>query len=219
MGTIKRVMGKLKAKLANEPQDLIKVSSEDTFIFVTYEVLTTWFSCDYSWCRGACCWVKHPTEKLAGGIVLPQEKDTITKVYTHLFGAMGHNINEMFDQHEGYYTTVLDAEDRCVFCGEIGCHLKGTQGTDIPVHCELYPISACYETGQGATVLRFDRLFEQWCEPSFKKGKSENVTLIEFEKRPLTRLFGERMYEQLRLVSRTLIEGFLASDGDKLDYE
>lgn len=209
-------MGKIHT---NEPQDLVKVSSGDTFIFVTYEVLTTWFCCDYSKCHGACCWVKHPTEKLAGGIVLPDEKRQIDASMLLVGSVTGPHFIHLFEKHDGYYTTALDDEDRCVFCGERGCHLKDLSTTDIPVHCELYPISACHEAEQGAMVLRFDRLFEQWCKPSLKKGKSENVTLIEFEKRPLVKLFGEQMYEQLRLVSRELLEGFLASDGDKLDYE
>lgn len=192
-------------------EKIIQVKEGDLSIFIEEGILHEWFSCGYEICQGACCWQQHPTEKLSGGLVLPSEASAIMKAKSY----RGIPISHCLEKHDGYFTTALDDNDRCVFCEEHGCGLKTASfrvkgdkfNLDIPVHCELYPLSYIHDSNMGIDVLRREHLFDFWCDKAKSRmnGVKKNITLIEFERRPLEKLFGEAMYHRLATMSRRAV--------------
>jgi hypothetical protein len=61
-----------------------------------------------------------------------------------------------------------------------------------PISCHLFPIRV---TDFSGDVLRYEKFSE--CAPALEKGKEENITIAEFCKDSLIRLYGEDWYNKL----------------------
>jgi len=61
-----------------------------------------------------------------------------------------------------------------------------------PISCHLFPIRV---TDFSGDVLRYEKFSE--CAPALEKGKENNITIAEFCKDSLTRLYGEEWYNKL----------------------
>ncbi len=61
-----------------------------------------------------------------------------------------------------------------------------------PISCHLFPIRV---TDFSGDVLRYEKFSE--CAPALEKGKEDNITIFEFCKDSLTRLYGEDWYNKL----------------------
>ena len=62
-----------------------------------------------------------------------------------------------------------------------------------PISCHLFPIRV---SNFGGDVLRFEKLQE--CEPAMENGKELDVTVAEFCREPLERLYGKNWFNQLK---------------------
>lgn len=179
---------------------------------VDSRILTTYFSCDYEKCKGACCWVTLPKVSLEGGGLTYDEAKEIRDKKISISPYCSSKYSPMVNRKpvhisgSSYYTT-LHKDGSCLFsnqekrtCALRLAHSDGKLSFPIPLHCSLYPIDM---TMDGKTVcLTFMNIFEDYCAPAFEKGKTEKVLLFEFCKDSLIRAFGEEFYRCLELLKR-----------------
>lgn len=171
---------------------------------ISDSVLTTRFACDLLKCKGACC-----VEGLAGPPVTPEEIDIIREIYPkikHRLRPEGvkvieeKGISEVWESVD-VLTCVNDKE--CVFvtfddkgiakCGIEQAYYAGEIKFQKPMSCHLFPIRVRDFFGQKAlNVVESDD-----CKPAFKKGKEENIPLVEFLTQSLVRKFGHDFTERL----------------------
>lgn len=158
-------------------------------IQVDKEILKAKFACDYDFCAGACCY--DSTFCVAGAPLTSDE--------AHLISSEVQKMNVPRNVKESPYLiagdifyTAMDKKSRCVFCDEEGCMLKKTI-VGIPSSCHLYPL--VFAKG----VLYIDNYYRaKWCKMGYKKGKKDNVLLIDFMKDAIIKTFGEAFYNALK---------------------
>lgn len=161
------------------------------------------FACDVLKCKGACC-------SLPGGRGAPlvdseieEIRETLPAVLPMLSEKKSKTI-EQFGFYEGekgdYATTCVDDID-CIFvyreneiakCAIERAFNEGKVSFRKPISCHLYPIRV---NQFGGDILRYHEISE--CKPGIKRGKSENVSVIEFVKAALVRLYGEEWFNKL----------------------
>ena len=174
-------------------------------IAVDSSLLTRKFACDLLKCKGACC-------SLPGGRgapLLDSEIPEIEAALPEVLPILSEEKRKLISE-SGFYegpkgdcaTTCVDDED-CVFvyrengiakCAVERAYNEGKVGFRKPISCHLYPIRV---SSFGGDILRYHELSE--CDPAVRKGKSENVGVIEFLKTALTRLYGEEWYNKLEI--------------------
>ncbi len=161
------------------------------------------FACDLAKCKGACC-------SIPGGRGAPLLDSEIAEIDSSLpsvlplLSAEKRKVIETEGFYEGsrgdFATTCIDDED-CVFVyrenGIAKCALEkafnnGDTGFRKPISCHLYPIRV---NRFGGDALRYHELAQ--CSPAVRKGKVENVDVIEFLKVALIRMYGEEWYGKL----------------------
>lgn len=163
------------------------------------------FACDLLKCKGACC-------SLPGGRgapLLDSEIPEIEAAIPEVLPILSQEKRRMIEKsgfYEGppgdYATTCVDDED-CVFVyrenGIAKCAIErafndGKVGFRKPISCHLYPIRV---NRFGGDILRYHELSE--CDPAVEKGESENVSVIDFLKTALARMYGEEWYGKLEV--------------------
>ena len=176
-------------------------------VWVENKIFSTYFSCDYEKCRGACCWVKVDDEELDGGSVMKDEAIEITEKRL----AISEYCSEEYKQpariaplykREGKFYTKLAEDGSCVYVnkekGTCACKLAHTDGKlsfPIPRYCHLYPLWIFERKGE--TFLRLMDTFDSFCKPAFVKGSKENTRVYQFCKDSITRFFSERFYDKI----------------------
>lgn len=168
---------------------------------VDESIFTAYFACDYERCGAKCC-NGTPAEAglYEGGKLTDSENLEILRnsKYLTMYGDCPSMIEKM-PTYEKYGDKFLFLKDgiKCIFCNSEHkiCGLKlahnaGKLSFDIPVHCELYPISL-----QGDTLLLEDWFSE--CKYAYEKGKKEKVLVWRFLERPIRRLFGGDFFQSL----------------------
>lgn len=172
-------------------------------VLVRDEIVEIPFSCDLKKCKGACCTLeselgapinKNEVEEI--GKILPIVKTYLTQ----------RNIDEI--EERGFYEikddelmiTSVNNKD-CVFsffdnsiakCAIERAYFDGKVSFRKPISCHLFPIRVSDFSGD---VLRYEKFSE--CAPALEKGKEENITIVEFCKDSLIRLYGEDWYNKL----------------------
>jgi hypothetical protein len=172
-------------------------------VLVRDEIVEIPFSCDLKKCKGACCTLeselgapinKHEIEEIEK--ILPIVKTYLTQT----------NIDEIEEQ--GFYETKDDEimitsvnNKDCVFsfydnsiakCAIERAYFDGKVSFRKPISCHLFPIRV---TDFSGDVLRYEKFSE--CAPALEKGKEDNITIAEFCKDSLIRLYGENWYDKL----------------------
>ena len=163
------------------------------------------FACDLLKCKGACC-------SLPGGRGAPllgSEIEQIQEMLPVVLPKLSEEKRKTIEQHgfyEGergdYATTCINDKD-CVFVyrenGIAECAIErafneGNVSFRKPISCHLYPIRV---NKFGGDILRYHEIAE--CMPAVKNGERENISVVEFVKAALVRLYGEDWYNKLEI--------------------
>ena len=192
--------GTIIAKIIPMPSDKIFAIND---VLVRDEIVEIPFSCDLKKCKGACCTL----ESELGAPVNKSEIEEIDKILPIIKSYLTQtNIEEIGER--GFYETkdgemmITSVNNRdCVFSfwdnGIAKCsidreYFDGNVKFRKPISCHLFPIRVSDFSGD---VLRYEKFSE--CAPALEKGKEENITIVEFCKDSLIRLYGEEWYNKL----------------------
>lgn len=172
-------------------------------VLVRDEVVEIPFSCDLQKCKGACCTL----ESELGAPVEKAEIEEIEKILDVVKTYLTQNYAEEIEEN-GFYEVrddeimIRSVNNRdCVFsyregaiakCAIERAYFDGKTKFRKPISCHLFPIRVSNFSGD---VLRYEKFSE--CAPALEKGKSENITIAEFCKDSLIRLYGEEWYNKL----------------------
>jgi hypothetical protein len=160
------------------------------------------FKCDLAKCKGACC----TFESRYGAPISWEEVGVIENLISKVLPYLPHAHRAEIEE-KGFYEVKNDeplirsVDNRsCVFvhfengiakCSLEKAYFEGETDFRKPISCHLFPIRV---SDFGGDVLRYERIDE--CEPAIELGKKENVTIAEFCKDSLVRLYGEEWYSK-----------------------
>ncbi len=186
-------------------------------ILVSEDVVTEYFACDYSACKGCCCIIGDsgaPLEEAElepleenypeySKLMRPQGRAQIDKEGFFSIDRDGDIVTPVVDQTEECAYTTFDEEGNC-FCSIERCFFRGVCGFRKPQSCWLYPIRVTKLTG-GGQALNLHR----WgiCKDAFEKGRREGVHVYEFLREPLTKIYGEDFYSALSFAAENILPG------------
>ena len=195
-------------------------------VLVSSDIITEYFCCDLTQCKGACC-----IEGDAGAPVTLDEVMEIEGMLDEVWNDLSASAQAVIDKQGVAYTdqegdlvtSIVNGKD-CVFTcyGDIEvsgetiphcclCLLEkaarkkaGSQFSIFhspfvkPISCALYPIRV-KQFSNGLVGLNYNR----WtiCEGARKKGKELQLPVYRFLREPLIRRFGEEWYEELETVA------------------
>lgn len=172
-------------------------------VLVRDEIVEIPFSCDLKKCKGACCTL----ESELGAPVRKDEIEEIEKILPVIKTYLTQRNIDEIEEH-GFYETKEDElmitsvnNKDCVFsfydnsiakCAIERAYFDGKVSFRKPISCHLFPIRVSDFSGD---VLRYEKFSE--CAPALEKGKEDNITIAEFCKDSLIRLYGENWYNKL----------------------
>lgn len=175
-------------------------------VLVDPEILTEYFCCDLSQCKGACCVEGEAGAPLKLDEVAPIE-DALDEVWRDLRASAQSVIDRQgiayVDADGDLVTSIVGGKD-CVFTCYDGdvclCALEKASRAGRcryckPISCALYPIRA-KRMQNGFTALRFER--RSICASAIDNGRRLGIHVYEFLKPQLTQLFGEEWYASLK---------------------
>lgn len=182
------------------------------------DIITEYFCCDLSACRGKCC-----IEGDAGAPVTLDEvgeiENALDVVWPKLTAQAQTEIDRngvsYIDQEGDLVTSIVQGKD-CVFTttscldgiGEVTlcalecAHREGKTRWCKPISCALYPIR---EKKLGTLVgLNYHR----WsvCEDAVRLGQKKQIPVYRFLREPLVRRFGEEWYAELETVAQEFLK-------------
>ena len=187
-------------------------------ILVSSDIITTYFCCDLSVCKGACC-----IEGDGGAPVTAEEEEQMRKAYPDIKAYLrpdavaavecdgftyldedGDRLTQLFKDRECLFTCFEgDGSARCSF--EKG-HTEGKSPSfHKPLSCYLYPIRV--SSVGGAQALNYHR-WKPICEPARNLGQKLGLRLYRFLKEPLIRAFGSEWYEELDTVAAFYLQQY-----------
>lgn len=173
-------------------------------VLVREEILNTPFACDLENCKGACC-------TLDSEFGAPVNEEEIEQIKELLPLVKEYITQEHWDeiQQKGFFENKSDElllrsvnNKACVFvyyegdvakCSIEKAYFDGKVKFRKPISCHLFPIRV---SKFGGDILRYEKFSE--CAPALENGKNLNITIAEFCKDSLIRLYGEKWYSQLR---------------------
>lgn len=175
-------------------------------IYVDFRIFMTKFSCDYDFCKGACCWTQSDID-LVGGHLSYQEaanilynKDELCKKCDYECAVVAKR-TPVTKYNDEYYTTLLGG--RCIFSSNKAgkCVLPHT-----PISCKMYPI--IYLMEDNRQCLRIEDTFtRKWCHRGYEKGERDNVYMLDFCKSGIVDCFGDDFFNQLKKVQLEILFG------------
>lgn len=171
---------------------------------VDARIVTEYFACDLSACRGACC-----VEGSSGAPLEGREAEGLEDALPMLVEELDEcNLKALeggvaYRDADGDWVTQLVAGRECAFsyceAGITYCAVErawraGRIGQGKPVSCALYPIRL--QKLGAMTRLSYD----VWdvCAPARAKGRAEGIRVYEFLRRPIETHFGAEFYVQLQ---------------------
>lgn len=173
-------------------------------VLVRKEVLTTRFACDLKKCKGACCTIDSEYGAPINADEIPEIEKILDIVFDYL-----DDINIQEIKENGFYEKKYDdlflrsINNRdCVFvcydndiakCSIEKAYFDGKTEFRKPISCHLFPIRI---SKFGGDILRYEKFIS--CEPALENGKSLDITIAEFCKESLIRMYGENWYSQLK---------------------
>lgn len=178
---------------------------------VSSEVITEYFACDYSRCKGCCCIIGD-----SGAPLDESEPRAIEKNYhefAHLMRSQGRKaVSEKgffeIDTDGDIVTPLVPGSEECAytcfdddgscFCSMERCWFSGKGDFRKPVSCWLYPVRVSV-LGNGMRALNLHR----WdiCRDAFARGRKEKIRVYEFLREPIEYCFGKEFYEALAAVA------------------
>ena len=172
-------------------------------VLVRDEIVEIPFSCDLKKCKGACCTL----DSELGAPIKKEEVEEIENILPIVREYLDKRNNKEIE-NRGFYE-IKDGEllinsinnKDCVFsywqndvakCAIERAYFDGKIQYRKPISCHLFPIRV---SDFGGDVLRYEKFSE--CAPALENGKRDNVTIAEFCKDSLIRLYGEQWYNKL----------------------
>lgn len=175
-------------------------------VILRQELIDTKFACDLDKCKGACC-------TLESEYGAPLLEDEISQIQDSLDAAKNYlsesHLNKLekdgfFEMKNGELMVSSINNKECVLaflengiakCSLERAYIENKTNFRKPISCHLFPIRV---SKFGGDVLRFEEFSE--CLPAFEKGKSENISLIDFCKEALIRLYDKNWFIKLKEV-------------------
>ncbi|MDP4173401.1 MAG: DUF3109 family protein [Bacteroidota bacterium] len=173
-------------------------------VLLNREITDVKFVCDLCKCKGACCTM----ESEYGAPLLKEEIDIIEKtlpiVKEYLPKEHVEEIekNGFWEEKSGELLTRSLNDRACVFvyyendgiakCAIEKAYKDGKISFIKPISCHLFPIRV---SKFGGDILRYEKINE--CEMALENGSKLNVTIAEFCKDSLLRLYGKKWYNKL----------------------
>lgn len=173
-------------------------------VWVNAEIFETKFTCDLEKCKGACCTVeseygapltKDEINKINGKLHII--KEYLPKQHIDVIESSG-----FWEEKFGQLMTQSVDNKACVFvyfdngiarCGIEKAYEEGKTNFQKPISCHLFPIRISNFDGD---VLSYEKYSE--CEPALEKGRETNLSVLEFCKDSLKRLYGNNWVEKAK---------------------
>ena len=185
---------------------------------VSTEILTEYFCCDYSKCKGCCCVVGDsgaPLEECEAERLESQAPDY--DIFLAGDGkkeilSQGYSI---IDKDGDKVTPLVPSDGRCAYSvtnpdGFTWCAVekgfeKCGKGIRKPLSCWIFPIRLkVFSTGFTGLMLSREHL----CSDAFKLGKEKGIKVYQFLREPIVHKFGGEFYEELCQAEIMMKEGF-----------
>ncbi len=173
-------------------------------VLINPEVTTTHFACDLSKCKGACCTLESdfgaPLELKE--IEILEDILPIVKEYLPLEHKEEIEFNGFYERKFGEYLTRSVNRRACVFvyyengiakCGIEKVFIEGKTNFRKPISCHLFPIRI---SKFGGDILRYEKFSD--CKPALENGKKLNITILDFCRNALQRLYGNNWFNKLK---------------------
>lgn len=166
--------------------------------FVSEDVFTSKFLCDYENCKGACCYAETDFEAVVP--LSSEEAEELRAKTPQLIPYMHEKSDEPVYDYDGngYMSAVVCGDGHCVFhdavkgcCGIKEAYNDGVSSFPIPVSCHLFPLDL------DMMILSVNRNFGQ-CKSSFDLGEKCGMWLIDFLACAIERSFGSEFLDELR---------------------
>lgn len=179
-------------------QDLFKIND----VIVRKEIFEQGFQCDLSKCKGACCTL----ESHYGAPITREEiniiEDYLPEIKPYLPVKHAEAIEEKGFWEDKEDSLMIKSIDNraCVFvyyegdiakCAIEKAYYDGRIDFKKPISCHLFPIRI---TKFGGDILRYEKMKE--CEPAVELGTKNKITIAEFCKESLIRLYGLKWYNK-----------------------
>lgn len=173
-------------------------------IILNPEIIETKFTCDLDKCKGACCTMESEFGAPVTVNEIKKIEGIVNKVKKYL---PERHIKEI--EENGFWENKYDQSmtrsinnRECVFvyydgdvakCGIEKAYINGEVKFRKPISCHLFPIRV---SEFGGDVLRFEEYSE--CGPALEKGLETDLTVLEFCKDALKRLYGGEWFNKTR---------------------
>ncbi|MBI9071822.1 MAG: DUF3109 family protein [Melioribacteraceae bacterium] len=173
-------------------------------VIINDDVLNTNFTCDLNDCKGACCTMESefgaPLE--AKEIDRIEESLAIVKEYLDKKNVKEIEANGFWEiKEDTLMIKSIDNKD-CVFvkykgdiakCAIEQAYFDGKVKFRKPISCHLFPIRIA---DFGGPVLRYEKYHE--CKGALKLGEKTKISVFEFCKDSLERLYGKTWYAKAK---------------------
>lgn len=181
---------------------------------VSADLLTEYFACDISRCKGMCC-----VEGNAGAPLEDDEVDLLEEYFDAYRPYMTQEGVEAIEQQgfmvvdcDGDYTTPLVGDAECAYsynengvtlCAIEKAYLRGESPFRKPVSCHLYPVRVV-QFSNGSVGLNYHR----WdvCRSACENGRKKGVPIYKCVKEAIIRRFGEEFYKALEAAEQFIRE-------------
>ncbi len=183
-------------------------------VLLSSDIITEFFCCDLSECKGACC-----VEGDAGAPVTIDEVMEIENVLDTAWHHLSASAQAVIDRQGVAYTdeegdlvtSIVNGKDcvftcygdisidgkvihNCCLCALERAHRSGLSHFVKPISCALYPIRV-KQFSNGTAGLNYNR----WtiCQSARRKGEELQIPVYRFLEGPLIQRFGKKWYEEL----------------------
>lgn len=173
-------------------------------VILRQEVIDTKFACNLDKCKGACCTIESD-------FGAPLLEDEVVRIHESLSAVKDYlsetHLNKLakdgfWEKKNGELLVNSINRKDCIFtffengiakCALEQAFLDGKTDFRKPLSCHLFPIRVIKF---GGDILRYEEFSE--CSPAIERGKKENISLIDFCKTALERLYNKSWYSQLK---------------------
>ncbi|HBF88105.1 MAG TPA: DUF3109 domain-containing protein [Bacteroidales bacterium] len=180
---------------------------------ISFDVLDKKFVCDITKCKGACCIegdAGAPLEKKELKIlekVYPSVKpylrkisiETIEKQGVYVIDSDGDYVTPLIENRECAY---LIFENDIALCGIEKAYLDKKIKFRKPVSCHLYPIRITKYKQFDAVNYEENKI----CKHALINGEQKKEKLYLFLEEPLTRTYGKKWVEKLKIAASELLK-------------
>ncbi len=196
-------------------------------VLVSPDIITEYFCCDLSKCKGVCC-----VEGDAGAPVTLDEvgamEDNLDAVWSELSASAQSVIDKQgvaYTDNDGDLVTSIVGKKDCVFtcyhdikgfnsgeaisncclCAFERAYRAGRIKWCKPVSCALYPIRE-KKFNMGLVGINYNR----WdvCHDAVALGRKLGIRVYQFLKEPLVRRFGEAWYKELEEAASLVLKDY-----------